>query len=78
MVEVLTLEVYLSSAKLSCELICAVEQRRSACIVIKELCKLAVEVGVIFIVVVSLFKLYDRIHKCFGDILTAVNTETSF
>ena len=78
MVEILALEVYLSAAKLSCELICAVQQRRSACVVIEELCELAVELGIVFIMVVSLFKLDDRIHKRFGDILSAVNAKSSF
>ena len=77
-VEVLALQVYFRAAEVVCHLLRKVQTRRSAGILIKELRKLPVELRVVFIVIVGFFKLDHRVHQRFGDILSAVNAESSF
>ncbi len=76
-IEILAFKVYLSSAKLFSELLCVVKTRGSARILIKKLCKLSVEFRVILIVVVSIFKFNNGIHKRFGNILSAVDAKSA-
>ena len=76
-IEVLALEVYLRSAERICQLLRVVEQRRSARVFLEQVVELAYELGVVLVVLVLLFELYDGVHQRLRDILSAVYAEAS-
>ena len=78
MIEILALEINLCAAQILGHLVRIVQQGRTANIVFEQLIQLRVECRIIFIIIVRFFQFVDGIHQGFGDVLSAVNAESSF
>ena len=46
-------------------------------VLIQQFCELRLELRVVFVVIVGLLQLVDRVHQGFGDVLTAVDAKSS-
>ena len=77
-VQILTFQIDLGSAKVLGHMCRIVKTGRSSCVFIKKLCELTVEFRVIFVVVVCFLKLQNGVHQCFRDVLSAMDAESSF
>ena len=77
-VQVLALEIDLRAAQILRHLLGVVKPRRTACVVIQQLAELPVELRIVLIVLISGLQLRDGVHQDLGDILTAVDAESSF
>ena len=78
MIEILALEINLCAAQILGHLVCIVQQGRTADIVFEQLIQLRMECRIVFIIIVRFFQFVDSIHQSFGDVLSAVNAESSF
>ena len=76
-VEVLTLQINLRAAQVFCHLFGVVQAGGAARILVQQFGQFAVELGVVFIVVIGGFQFDNGIHQRFGDVLPAVDAKTS-
>ena len=76
-IEILSLEINLRSAKILCHLLGIIEPRRSSRIVVEQVGQLAVEVGIVFVVVIGFLQLNYGVHQGFGNVLSPVYAEPS-
>ncbi|MPM07396.1 hypothetical protein SDC9_53702 [bioreactor metagenome] len=77
-VQVLPLEVDFRPAQISCHLFCEVEQGRPSGVVSEEVGQLRLKLRVVFIEIVRFFQFIHGVHQGFGNILAAVDSESSF
>ena len=78
MIEILALEINLCAAQILGHLVRIVQQGRTADIVFEQLIQLRMECRIIFIIIIRFFQFVNGIHQGFGDVLSAVNAESSF
>ena len=76
-IEVLALEIDFRAAEIACHFLSEIKPRGAVCVFIEQRFKFSIERRIIFIMVIRLFEFDHSIHERFGDILSAVNAESS-
>ena len=77
-VEILALEVNFRPAEILRHTSGVIEPRGSPRVLVEKLGKLPLELGIVFVMVVSILQFNYRVHQRFGQVLPAVDAESSF
>ena len=78
MVQILSLEIDLRAAQILRHFPCIVQQRGAPRVFIQQLVQLRIEFRILLIMLIALFQMDQFIHQCLGDILSSVDSVTSF
>ena len=78
MVQILSLEIDLRAAQILRHFPCIVQQRGAPRVFIQQLVQLRIEFRILLIMLIALLQMDQFIHQCLGDILSSVDSVTSF
>ena len=78
MIQVLSFQVNLCTAQIFGHLLCVIQKRRPAGIVFQKILQLRLKLRILFIVFILLFQMNDLIHQCFRNILSSMDSKSTF
>ena len=78
MVQILTFQINLSTAQILSHTFSVVQQGRSVSVVAIQSFQLFLKLGVVFVVLVCFLQFQHCVHQSFGDVLSTVNTISTF
>ena len=78
MVQIFPFQINFGTAQIFGHFLCIIQTAGPSGILIEKCGKFLIKLWIVFVMVVGFFQFDDGIHQCFGDVLTAMDSEASF